>query len=266
MSLGIKRALFRILPEAARVPAWYRVQRWSGHAEPEMLRLREFVPRNLAALDIGANIGLYSYALSRLCPRVEAFEPQPECARVLRAFARGTTDGTTNGPKVRLHEIALSDAEGQLTLHVPVVDGEAATGMASLRAEAAQGGDATMRRLQVPVRRLDSFGFTGVGFVKIDVEGHEIEVLRGAEETLAREKPTLLIEIEQRHLGFPMTDVFDWLGARGYAGFFLRGGRKFPLEEFSYAADQEPWLDDVRHERYSRIRGRYVNNFFFTPR
>ncbi|HEX2613100.1 MAG TPA: FkbM family methyltransferase [Fibrobacteria bacterium] len=259
MSLGIKRSLFRILPEALRVPAWYRVQRWSGHAEPEMLRLREFVPRNLAALDVGANIGLYSYALSRLCPRVEAFEPQPECARVLRAFSRGRN--------VRLHESALSDAEGELTLHVPVIGGEAATGMASLRAEAAQNSDgAGVRRLQVPVRRLDSFGFTGLGFIKIDVEGHEIEVLRGAEETLAREKPVLLIEIEQRHLGFPMTDVFDWLRARGYAGFFLRGGRKVPLEEFSYAADQEPWLDDVRHERYSRIRGRYVNNFFFAPR
>jgi hypothetical protein len=63
-----------------------------------------------------------------------------------------------------------------------------------------------------------------------------------------------------------MTDVFDWLHARGYAGFFLRGGEKVPLEDFSYTADQEPWLDDVRQERYSRIRGRYINNFFFAPR
>ena len=259
MSLGIKRTLFRILPESTRVPAWYRVQRWSGHAEPEMLRLREFVPRNLAAIDIGANIGLYSYALSRLCPRVEAFEPQPEVARVLRAFARGTN--------VTLHETALSDTEGELTLHVPVIGGEAATGMASLRSDFPEGAaGASTRNIKVPVRRLDAYGFTGVGFAKIDVEGHEIEVLRGAEETLAREKPVLLIEIEQRHLGFPMTDVFDWLRARGYEGFFLRGGRKVALEAFSYAADQEPCLDDVRHERYSRVRGRYINNFFFVPR
>jgi len=255
--MGIKKTLFRILPKAYHVPAWSLVQKVSGHAEPEMLRLAEFVPPGRTALDVGANIGLFSHALSRLCPRVEAFEPQPGCLESLRAFAAGTRG------RVVVHPTAVSDHDGTLTLHIPEADGTT-SGLATFRATVA-GQSGPVRALEVPVRRLDGFNFTGVGFIKIDVEGHEIEVLRGAEQTLRREKPVLMIEIEQRHLEFPIADIFAWLGGLGYQGFFLRGGAKVPLEQFSVEADQTAHLEDVIAERYSRIRGRYINNFFFTP-
>lgn len=251
--MGIKKTLFRMLPKSMRVPVWYCVQRVSGHAEPEMLRLGEFVPSGRIALDIGANIGLYSHVLARLCPRVEAFEPQPSCLETLEAFAAGRNIG--------VHAIALSDGDGTLTLNIPETGGEA-SGLASFRVPAT----GATRRLEVPVRRLDSYGFTNVGFIKIDVEGHEFETLKGAEETILREKPVLMVEIEQRHLDFPMAHIFDWLRERGYAGFFLRAGVKTPLEEFSCAVDQDAWLADVEAERYNLVRGKYVNNFFFTPR
>jgi FkbM family methyltransferase len=253
--MGIKKTLFRMLPKSQHVPVWSFVQKVTGHAEPEMLRLGEFVPRGRTAIDIGANIGLYSHALSRLCPHVESFEPQPACLSSLRAFAEGRN--------IHVNAAAVSDHEGLMTLHVPGIEGDA-SGLATFRAPIVnQGGP--VQHLEVPVRRLDSFGFKNVGFIKIDVEGHEIEVLRGAEQTLQREKPVLMIEIEQRHLDFPMTDIFEWLRARGYAGFFLKGDVKVPLERFSIAEDQTAHLDDVIAERYSQIRGKYINNFFFTP-
>jgi len=255
--MGIKKTLFRIIPKSFHVPVWSFVQKISGHAEPEMLRLAEFVPPGRIALDVGANIGLFSHALSRLCPRVEAFEPQPGCLESLRAFA-----GTTGG-RVVVHPTAVSDQDGVLTLHIPEADGTN-SGLATFRATVA-GQSGPVRALDVPVRRLDGFNFKNVGFIKVDVEGHEIEVLRGAEETLRRERPVLMIEIEQRHLEFPIAEIFQWLRALGYVGFFLRGGAKVPLDQFSVDADQTAHLEDVVAERYSQIRGKYINNFFFVP-
>lgn len=257
--MGIKSTLFRFVPEAWQVPLWYRVQCLTGHAEPEMLRLREFVPPDRAALDVGANIGLYSYALSRICPAVIAFEPQPACLTTLRAMARERN--------VTVRPEAVSDAPGTLTLRVPLVRGIPSTGLASLRGTNAGGpaDSATCQEFRVPLVRLDDLKLPPTGFMKIDVEGHEFEVLRGAKGLLERDRPVLLVEIEQRHLGFPMRDIFAWLDARGYRGRFLQDGVFRSVEEFDTVAHQERWLDDVLAERYHRIRGHYINNFLFLP-
>ena len=57
----------------------------------------------------------------------------------------------------------------------------------------------TVETIRVPLRTLDSYNLSNIGFIKIDVEGHELDVLRGAEVTLRRDQPNLLIEIENRH-------------------------------------------------------------------
>ena len=56
---------------------------------------------------------------------------------------------------------------------------------------------------------------------KIDVEGHEYSVIEGAEATLLASKPALLLEIEQRHIGRPINEVFDKILSMGYHGFFI---------------------------------------------
>jgi hypothetical protein len=142
-----------------------------------------------------------------------------------------------------------------LDLHIPFVNGKVNTGYATL-------GKISQNHLtiRVPVKRLDDFGFADVSFIKIDVEGHESQVLAGATNTILRERPTILVEIEQRHLGeIPITDVFEQLAELGYRGYFLFNKKQHSLDEFSLKDHQANFLSDVSNPGY-------VNNFIFKPR
>jgi len=111
--------------------------------------------------------------------------------------------------------------------------------------------------VEVDVRTLDEYDLRNVCFIKIDVEGHELEVLKGGVRTIDRERPTLLVEIEQRHLACPMQVVFDYLGEFGYRGFFFHDGGLRALSEFSADLHQRlPFLPNG-------LARDYVNNFVF---
>lgn len=92
-----------------------------------------------------------------------------------------------------------------------------------------------------------------IALIKCDVEGHELDVLRGGEQLLKRQGPMLMVEVEQRHQrSHSVRDVFDYLEGLGYRGtFFLRDKRR-PIESFDMAVHQ------------NRGSGVYVNNFIFT--
>jgi FkbM family methyltransferase len=181
--------------------------------------------------------------LAQLSNAVEAFEPVPSCANRIRAGAL---------KNVRIHEVALSDRRGHANLNLPPSGGRHAAAYASLSNEFESG-----RSLTVEVRTLDSFGFTEVEFIKIDVEGHELEVLMGATSTIERNRPTLLVEIEERHrpLG-GAAEVFDFIERLGYDGSFLWYDRLTPLSSFSLSQHQ---ASADPHDRT------YVNNFIFRP-
>jgi FkbM family methyltransferase len=174
--------------------------------------------------------------------QVEAFEPVPLFASGIRAF---------NQPRVRVHQVALSAAPGTARLHFPSAAGGVDLGQGSLSLSAGR-----PDKMDVPVKTLDEFGFDDVSFIKIDVEGHELDVLKGAAETIARCRPNLIVEIEQRHLAFPMTRVFQYLADLGYRGSFIEAGVQQPLSAFSYERHQQQWLHNV-------YAPQYVNNFIF---
>ena len=237
--MRLRKSLFSILPSDFHVPAIYYYMKINGLLEKELLFLEQILGRHDVAIDIGANEGVYTYRLSQLCKRVEAFEPQPECTALLRTYKK---------KNVRVHGCALSDVSGELDLHIPFLDGKPNSGYASVRLPESE--HSTMR---VPVRRLDDFHFESVSFIKIDVEGHEGKVLAGAQQTITRERPIMLVEIEQRHLGgVPMSVIFEQILQLSYSGFFLLNGILHPLSEFSF-------------EKHQTKLGSYVNNFLFRP-
>jgi FkbM family methyltransferase len=245
--IGSKTA--RLARRAPRLvlPARYWYRRLRGRADPELTVLEGLVRRGSIAVDVGANIGEYTYALARHAARVVAFEPLPECLALIRAARL---------PNVEIHPVALSSRAGSLPLHVPVAAelGED-TGKASFsRPEGAH------RTVEVPVRTLDEMRLTNVSVIKIDVEGHEQPILEGARGTILRETPLLLIEIEQRHLANPIEEVLSAIEALGYAGYYLEGrGRFRSIATFSEAVHQRPYLSDDANPAY-------VNNFFFVHR
>jgi FkbM family methyltransferase len=146
-------------------------------------------------VDVGANVGLGATTLARaLAGRatVLAIEPAPATAR--RAAATFALNGVTN---VRLFQLALSDTDGQTTLVCPA-DFSGTAAVRDTRASAA----GPVQAVSVPCRRLDTLlaevAVERIGLIKIDVEGHELAVLRGARQTLVGQRPALLYEHNHR--------------------------------------------------------------------
>ena len=118
--------------------------------------------------------------------------------------------------------------------------------------------DAYARRVQVDVVRLDDVIAEPVGFIKIDVEGHELAVLEGAERILREHRPVLLVEATPTNNPATPRDVMDFLALRGYTGFFLFKNVMTPLSAFRANVHQELLPD-------GRMGPNHVFNFMFLP-
>jgi FkbM family methyltransferase len=246
---SIKTHLADIVPKGLRVPVRYYFNYLRGTLEAEMAYLSELVGDAQRAIDIGANTGLYTYALSRLCNQVEAFEPLPWVFQETSAYAR---------PNINFYNFGISDHQGDLNLHVPLFNGKPSGALASFRDLYEE-----HETISVPVRRLDDFKFSDVSLIKIDVEGYETQVIDGAIETIRSSKPNLLIEIEQRHLGDRLIDnVFKQVLDLGYCGKFLIGDDYVDLSHFSYLEHQAPFIEIIELKGHCK---KYVNNFIFSP-
>lgn len=215
MFSALRRAAVKALPD--RALAAYRTVRHASFFpfEPELFYVRRFLRKDALALDIGANVGLYTREMAKRAGAVMAFEPHPECARHLRRVVPAN---------VTVVECAISDHEGVATLYSPVVGGTEHHGLARLSADGEPG-----RGYAVTLRPLDAIELPRmpISFVKIDVEGHELPGLRGARDTLARHRPALMVEIEYRHSPC-VAETFDFMAALGYVGLRLVGGDLVP--------------------------------------
>jgi FkbM family methyltransferase len=220
--------------------------------EPELRHLALFVPSDRTAVDVGTWWGPWSWWLARRVPRVEAFEPNASIYGELRRILP---------VNVALHNVALSDVRGESALWSPST-AFGTEGRSTLLAESISGGVAQ----RVQIVPLDELGLTDVGFIKIDVEGAELSVLRGGNALLQRDRPNLLVEIEEAHHSPENMDrVFEYLKVLGYHGSFLRRGTWCPLSEFD--RDEARRAGQRRKGmgllRSSLARVPYVHNFLF---
>jgi FkbM family methyltransferase len=239
----IERPLYRVLPRGPLLAAERAYFRRAGEAELALLPL--LVRPDGDAVDIGGHEGCYSLFLIGLARRVHIFEPIPWMAAQLRRKF---------GPLLTVHELALSDRAGQATLAFPRRnDDGAATAKASLSVAAG----AAHATVTVRTATLDDLALDRVGFIKIDVEGHEEEVLRGAAATIARCRPRLLIEIEECHRAGGLARIRAWFAERGYGCFLFEDGRLQPLGT-RQAADLQP-------ADWRRAGLAYFQNFIFLP-
>jgi FkbM family methyltransferase len=221
--------------------------------EYELKQIHKYIHRDSIAIDVGCNNGIYTYHLSRMAGKVYSFEPNPQYrSRILNLGLRN----------VLLDVVALSSREGVATLRIPTYGaaGEQ-TGMASLEDRIVREAS-SFRAFNVTLRRLDDYALRDVSFMKIDVEGHEEDVIDGGWETIRISRPTLLIEIEERHNPGGLARIVAKLRGLGYEGcYFDRGARK-PVECFDPARDQNMALASAWLGR-SRRAPRYINNFLF---
>lgn len=188
----------------------------------------EQVRRGDVVWDIGANVGLFSFAAVALAGpegRVLAVEPDTDLARLLRRSCRLKENVKLN---VDVLAAAVSDMPGIARLNI-AERGRAANYLDGVWASTQTGG---VREVQlVPTVTLDSLldHFSAPRFVKIDVEGAEHLVLRGAKRLLAEVRPIILCEVTaQRSI-----EVARLLAGHGYTLYDARmpSGRRVPLEE-----------------------------------
>ncbi len=187
-------------------------------------------------VDVGAHDGALTVPLAGLAgARVLAFEPLPS------AFAR--LEAAVAGLPVELRREALGVGPGRLSLEVPVVGGIAREQWASVAKDygaiaAADPRVEDVLRWDVEVIALDSLGLDDVTAMKVDAEGAEEEVLRGAEATLRRCRPVLTVEIEERHRAGSTVAVPAFLAGLGYRGFYWLDGTWRAIETFDASVMQ----------------------------
>ncbi|MCL8015956.1 FkbM family methyltransferase [Streptomyces sp. AS02] len=206
--------------------------------EGELAGLAAVVRAGDTCLDVGAEYGLYTYTLADLVGRggtVHSFEPLPGAFRVLSAGSALLGCRST----VRRHRFALGSRTEHAEMSLPVRRGLPVHGRAFVTSGAEGLGPndefAGERRLPVRVTTVDALRSGGrlgrVDFIKADVEGAEPAVLLGAARTLRRDRPAVLLEIEERHLakyGWDAQGVVDRMEREGYRMYAWRDARWRP--------------------------------------
>ncbi len=162
----------------------------------EMLLVSTLAPSLRVLLDVGANMGAVSLLAAKVNPQLrglafEPYRPNYEClVRHLELNGIG---------EIKARQVALSDAAGSLTLYVPqaghtsdVVSAVNPAFMEAMYREAYQPETVEVITLDTAVAQA---GLPTVDFIKLDVEGLELQVLRGAEHTIRLHRPLLMVEL-----------------------------------------------------------------------
>jgi len=181
--------------------------------------LTALIPADGVVLDVGAHAGQFTKLFAGLTPRgrVYAFEPSSYARSILRQVVRWHRLA-----QVEVVATALADTAGAADLITPIkASGAVGFGLALLGAAA---GDA--RRDRVDVATLDGFAaareLARIDFIKADIQGSEIRLLRGGAETLARFRPAVLLELTADDLGragADATEAWQRFGVLGFAAF-----------------------------------------------
>jgi len=176
-------------------------QRYQGKKQQLAL---QWCKKFRTAVDVGGHVGLWSYYLASHFATVHAFEPVAEHRE---CFAVNVTAGN-----VTMHACALGERDGLIAMNTkPNSSGDSVVMGHSMLAAVAGSGD-------IPMRRLDDFNFQDVDFLKIDCEGYELFVLRGATELLNRCRPCIIVEQKPGHaqkFGLQETEAVPYLESLG---------------------------------------------------
>lgn len=177
------------------------------NALPQML---PYIKPNGIVLDIGANIGCYAYAFAKVAANVHCFEPNEETFHCLMHNLRGLINcyeyNFAVADKMFLCDVVCENDNIGMSFIKPVEKGK-------------------YKAVTIDYMEYNNQMFTSnsnshnIGFIKIDVEGYELHVLKGAEKTISIHKPVMVIEINDHTLKRTNTtreEIFKWLTDHGY--------------------------------------------------
>ncbi len=261
--MAIKKLGKALLSDFPLLDGLFRRFIWSRVHFPEVeMRFLSALPAGSidVAVDVGAAMGSYSWILNRVSRQVYAFEPGNVHNRYISRVVFGT--------KINVVQAAVGSVCGFVNLYTPGLDSNALHS-ATLSRSNPVANLCDSRIDQVEQVTLDSFlpvklavGRT-VDVLKVDVEGYELEVFKGAVALLSKHHPLVICEIEARH-NANYSAVFGLLKDLGYDCYIFQSGA---FELFSGEDIREIQLEDDLKIRigtnFNPDSNRYINNFVF---
>ena len=177
---------------------------WAIKNEPEIFWIKSILKSGDVAIDVGANYGLYTYNLSNAVGDngfVYAFEPIPYTFRTLNRIIK-----LFRLNNVQLINKGCSDSKGKIKFSVPLQEnGTISAGLAFIDMDEKnrstrlnKGEHSGTITIESEIVKIDDLNYKNVSFMKVDVEGAELMVLKGAIKTIKKSRPVVMIEIEDR--------------------------------------------------------------------
>ncbi len=231
---------FKFLP--FRIYYKYRAYKYSKYITPELNIINSISDINKVSLDIGANLGLFTYFMSRSSKKVFAFEPNPYPLKYLKHVI---------DKNVEIVPIALGNIDGTIKLKIPKNrKGWSSNGASIKHVDLNRG-----IKHQVNIHKIDTLKIENIGLIKIDVEGAELDVLEGALQTLKEQKPNLIVENEINRTSKPEL-LFQFMKNINYSAFYVNGSKELVRmrENFDIFENQR----DPANKRFG-----YIQNFVF---
>lgn len=169
------------------------LNQFEHYQEAQRNRALSYVENWGFAIDVGANIGLWSKDLSNYFDKLVCFEPNPNCIKYLQKNIKIQT--------AKIYSCALGSKEDNKNLFIHPIN----SGASSFVDNTKVGFDEESKpvygrfpeeteKVNVNIKKLDDFNFKKINFIKIDVQGYEFEVLKGAEKTLNSNNPIICLE------------------------------------------------------------------------
>jgi len=222
-----------------------RCYKYAKYRSPELSLISNLVKNNQNSIDIGANLGLFTFFMSRASKHVFAFEPNPYPLENLK----GLVDSN-----VTVLPIALGNNDGPVEIKIPHHRKGWSSNGASLASKEINDG----KIINIQCRKLDSLNIENIGLIKIDVEGFEIEVIRGAKDTILKNKPVMIIENETVHTK-DTNELFTTMNEFGYDKYICNSiGKLEKINNFSFEENQKNTIRNLDIN--------YIQNFIFIPK
>jgi FkbM family methyltransferase len=218
-------------------------------------------------IDVGAHKGAFTIPFAKLLDTsVLAFEPIPDIAAQLQERLEQELPGQWG--HVAVFPVAIGDLPGRTILTIPTLDGNPIKEWASIAKDFDAMRAEDPLHLTEPIRHevdvwtIDSLNLHDVTGIKIDAEGNEMAVVRGARDTIARCKPFITLELEERHAAGCTWSVPAFLDALGYDGFFVYDDTVYPISALIRPLMHVGFESPAKRE-YSDP---YIFEFYFIPR
>lgn len=230
-------------------------ENFSGrNVEPELVWIKEYLQNDAVIFDIGANVGTFLYQFENKLnhKNIFAFEPNKKLnIRLRRLFST-----------MNISSVALSDENTTAQFKVPIIKGKMVASRGTLNTSYKEKDEENSYTETVEVVKLDDWAksknIKKIDFIKIDVEGNEMKTLFGGKNTIQQFKPTLMVEMEQRHHNQPIWNEISEVENWGFEAHYLNR-KTFALEKLT----QEILLKNISDEKNKTD---YINNIIFLPK